>query len=103
MNDSQQLREAIWDLVYGLLSDDESQALVARIKSDPQAARMYSEVRLQADLVGQAARIEDAPLVFKAGETEKLAVAQQPLRAESRIAAANRGGAWRLGGRAVDE
>src|SRR5438067_1059555 len=53
MTDSQQLRESIWELVYGLLSDEESKALIARIKSDPQAARLYADVRLQADLVGQ--------------------------------------------------
>ena len=34
MNDSQQLREQLWDLVYGLLSDEESTALIARVKSD---------------------------------------------------------------------
>src|SRR5689334_22135467 len=65
MTDSQQLRESVWDLVYGLLSKEESEALVARIKSDPQAARLYAEVRLQADLVGQAARVEDSSIVLK--------------------------------------
>jgi hypothetical protein len=63
--DDNQLRDSMWDLVYGLLSDDESQALIARIKSDPQAARLYAEVRLQVDLVGQAARVEDSALVLK--------------------------------------
>jgi hypothetical protein len=74
MTDHDVLREQIWDYVYGLLSDDESRALVARVKSDPQAARLYSEVRLQADLVGQASRLEDASLVLN----RTLAVKQQP-------------------------
>ena len=65
MNDSQQLREQMWDLIYGLLSPDETQPLIARIKSDPQAARLYAEVRLQADLVGYAAKIEDPSLNFQ--------------------------------------
>src|SRR4029453_6030716 len=105
MNDSQQLREAIWDLVYGLLSDDESGSLIARIKSDPQAARMYAEVRLQADLVGQAARIEDSSLVFKgdgaaasavAKATESAASASPARRVTSRIASP-RATAWLAG------
>ena len=50
----------MWDLVYGLLSEEESQALITRIKSEPDAARLYAEVRLEADLVAQAARIEDS-------------------------------------------
>src|SRR3954449_5717814 len=73
MTDSQQLRESMWDLVYGLLSDEESKALVARIKSDPGAARLYAECRLQADLVGQAARVEDSSLALRATEPESKA------------------------------
>ncbi|HEX5105201.1 MAG TPA: hypothetical protein VFV87_15380, partial [Pirellulaceae bacterium] len=61
-----QLREKMWDLVYGLLEPAESQALISRIKSDPQAARLYAEVRLQADLVGYAAQVEDSSLVLSA-------------------------------------
>jgi len=61
-----ELRESMWDLVYGLLSDEERQALVARIKSEPDAARLYAEVRLEADLVAQAARVEDSSVTLKA-------------------------------------
>ena len=63
-----ELRESMWDLVYGLLSDEESQALIARIKSDPNAARLYAEVRLEAELVAQAARVEDSSIALKADE-----------------------------------
>ncbi len=81
MNDSQQLREQMWDLIYGLLSPEETQPLVARIKSDPQAARLYAEVRLQADLVGYAAKIEDPSLNFQiepaGGKTDKPAPARR--------------------------
>src|SRR5438874_7285569 len=68
MTESQQLREQMWDLIYGLLSTEESQSLIAHIKSDPQAARLYAECRLQADLVGQAARVEDSSLVLRVNE-----------------------------------
>src|SRR5688500_13067609 len=64
MNDKSQLREQMWDLVYGLLDQDESRELITRIKSDPQAARLYAEVRLQADLVGYASKVEDSSLVL---------------------------------------
>src|SRR5262245_50641173 len=63
-----ELRESMWDLVYGLLSEEESQALIARIKSEPDAARLYAEVRLEADLVAQAARVEDSSVALKADD-----------------------------------
>jgi hypothetical protein len=63
-NDQSQLREQMWELVYGLLDQDQSQELITRIKSDPQAARLYAEVRLQADLVGYASKVEDSSLVL---------------------------------------
>ena len=59
MNENETLREQMWDLVYGLLSADEVTALHKQIKSDPAAARLYAEVRLQADLVASAAKVED--------------------------------------------
>src|SRR5436190_15962217 len=59
MNENQTLREQMWDLCYGLLSAEEVAALHKQIKSDPAAARLYAEVRLQADLVASAAKVED--------------------------------------------
>lgn len=59
MNENETLREQMWDLCYGLLSAEEVAALHKQIKSDPAAARLYAEVRLQADLVASAAKIED--------------------------------------------
>jgi hypothetical protein len=58
-----ELRETMWELCYDLLPAAEREALIARIKSDPQAARLYAEVRLQADLVAAAALVEDDALV----------------------------------------
>src|SRR6478609_817490 len=100
--DSKQLRESMWDLVYGLLSDEERQALVARIKSEPDAARMYSEVKLEAGLVAQAARVEDSSISLKADE--ETAAGQKRARAIStrgvggRLGAdIHRGAAWLVG------
>jgi hypothetical protein len=64
MKASEELREKMWELCYDLLPDDERRALVATIKSDPQAARLYAEVRLQADLVGYAAKVEASSLIL---------------------------------------
>jgi hypothetical protein len=100
MNDSQQLRDAMWDLVYGLLSDDESQVLVARIKSDPQAARLYAEVRLQADLVGHASRVEDSSFALQAHGAAGPTPAVREKRATpaaTRQAVAKRSAAWLVG------
>ncbi|MCE9526375.1 MAG: hypothetical protein K8R36_10010 [Planctomycetales bacterium] len=64
MNENETLREQMWDLCYGLLSADEVAALHKQIKSDPMAARLYAEVRLQADLVASAAKVEDASVTL---------------------------------------
>jgi hypothetical protein len=71
MNNQADLRQQMWDLIYGLLSAEEAAALHALIKSDPKAARLYAEVRLQADLVAQAARVEDASISLPQVEPRK--------------------------------
>ncbi len=67
-----ELRQQLWEMSYGLLEADEEAALRTRIKSDPAVARLYSEVRLQADLVGRAARVEDSALHISAGPDSKV-------------------------------
>lgn len=64
MNENQHLREAMWDLVYGLVDPQDEQRLVERIKSEPEVARLYAEVRLESELVGQAAKVTDTSLVL---------------------------------------
>jgi hypothetical protein len=71
MNASNELREQMWELCYDLLPSDQREALIGRIKSDPQVARLYAEVRLQADLVGFAAKVEDPSLILS-GQQEEL-------------------------------
>ncbi|MDX1947812.1 MAG: hypothetical protein SFU86_20610, partial [Pirellulaceae bacterium] len=83
MNASPELRQQMWELCYDLLPPDERATLVTRIKSDPQAARLYAEVRLQADLVGYAAKVEDSSFVLSVGEK----VAPVPTAASARGAA----------------
>src|SRR3954469_1354119 len=79
MSDGQQIRERMWDYVYGLLSEEESQEMVARIKSDPQVARLYAEVRLKGELVAQAALVEDSSLHLTADPNDQpLPTRKQP-------------------------
>ncbi len=59
MNEHETLREQMWELVYGLTSPEETALLHRQIKSDPAVARLYAQVRLQADLVASAALVED--------------------------------------------
>lgn len=66
-----ELRQQLWELSYGLLEDDAAAALRMQIKSDPAIARLYAEVRLQADLVSRAARVEDSALQISAGPAAK--------------------------------
>src|SRR4051812_37698705 len=68
---SEDTSQQMWDLVYGLLDEEESKVLIARIKSDPQAARLYAKVRLQADLVGEAARVKDSAFLPKVDDAVK--------------------------------
>ncbi len=58
MTRDHQLEERLWDYVYDLLSDDEKQALTARITSEPEVARAYAEISLQADVIAEAVRVK---------------------------------------------
>src|SRR5205823_8129064 len=69
------------------------------------AGRLYADVRLQADLVGQAAHVEDSSIVLKGeGVGQPARVARPKAAAHSRAAAKpagretyHRGGAWLAG------
>jgi anti-sigma factor RsiW len=67
-----ELRQQLWELSYGLLEPEAEAAVRAQIKSDPAIARLYSEVRLQADLVGAAARVQDSSMHIAAGPDAKV-------------------------------
>jgi hypothetical protein len=56
------LEQQLWELVYDLLSDEQAEALRQRITSEPEVARCYAEVQLQAELLAEAMRIE-APAI----------------------------------------
>ncbi len=88
MNDHDQLREQMWDLVYGLASADQTAALHARIKSDRAVARMYAEVSLEADLIAQAARVEDSSVSLPqlAPQREKVAAGRAKEAAATKAA-----------------
>src|SRR3954470_16824754 len=87
MNENQTLREQMWDLCYGLLPADEVAALHKQIKSDPAAARLYAEVRLQADLVASAAKVEDPSVSLSVpDEGRKVQPATKKHSGESRAA-----------------
>ena len=58
MNEQNNLEPQLWELVYGLLTPEEAAILRRQITSDPAVARRYAEIRLQADLVASAAKIE---------------------------------------------
>ncbi|MDA1050844.1 MAG: MG2 domain-containing protein [Planctomycetota bacterium] len=59
---NEDLQQQLMEFVYGLLDEDEANALCERITSDPDVARAYAKVKLQCDLVGRAARF-DMPTV----------------------------------------
>jgi hypothetical protein len=55
-----ELRDQLWDFVYGLLEEAEAANLRQRITSDRQVAREYARVKLQSELLAQAARANQA-------------------------------------------
>lgn len=71
---NEELRQQLMEFVYGLLDEDEANALCERITSDPEVARAYSKTKLQCDLVGRAARV-DSPNVawIRPGEVDPTA------------------------------
>lgn len=61
MNESSEIEQQLWELVYGLLSEEETRELQQRIRSDRQLARKYAEICLQADLVASASKLPAPP------------------------------------------
>lgn len=73
-----ELRDRLWDLVYGLLDEAESARLRAQITSDRQVAREYARVKLQSELLAQAARAKQTERELPAlPERPRLAVADR--------------------------
>jgi len=52
------LRQRLLEMIHGLLSDAETAELRERICCDPELARAYAEVSIEADLIAKAARLE---------------------------------------------
>jgi hypothetical protein len=59
---SDPLHDELWELVYGLLDERRAAELIEQIRSDPVLARRYAEVRLEADLLRDAARLDLPPV-----------------------------------------
>ena len=71
-----ELRDQLWDLVYGLLDEADAVSLRERITSDRDVAREYARVKLQSELVAQAAKASDA-------ESEMPSLPERPLLARA--------------------
>lgn len=62
MDRRDELEAQIWEFVYGLLPDDEADALRRQLAADADAARLCDEVRRRAALLARAARCELPPI-----------------------------------------
>ncbi|MBI1249667.1 hypothetical protein GC197_17720 [bacterium] len=58
MDDREQIRQQMLELIYGLLSDQESAELVQRISSDGVLARDYAELKEQTELLAEVAKVQ---------------------------------------------
>lgn len=62
MDCREDLEQQIWEFIYGLLPENEADDLNRQITSDPDTARLYAEIRLQADVLAEAAQLHEPPL-----------------------------------------
>lgn len=62
MDRRDELEQQIWEFVYDLLPEDEAATVRRRIAAEPDAARLHDDVRRQAALLAQAARLELPPI-----------------------------------------
>ena len=60
-----ELRQRLIELVYDLLDDDEAESLRRRISSEPDVARAYSEVWLEAQVLAKAVRQTEDRIVLR--------------------------------------
>lgn len=74
------LHEELWELVYGLVDDRRAAELIEQIRSDPTVARRYAEVRLQADLLRDAAKLQ-MPQVTLAPPADEAEAPPRPAKA----------------------
>lgn len=70
MSINEQTRQALWELVYELLPEEDAAALREQICSDPELARAYATVKLESELVASAAQFDDPTLQLQIPETE---------------------------------
>ncbi len=64
MDPHEERQQQMWELVYGLLPEQEARALQQQIERDPHWAGQYAEIRRQSEIVAEAARWEASPLDF---------------------------------------
>ena len=62
MSTQDDLNQQLYELIYGLLPDDEAARLNDRITSEPDVARAYATVKQQTDVLAKAARLH-GPMV----------------------------------------
>jgi len=58
MDHREQLQQRMLEMIYGLLSDEESRELAQQISSDRDAARMYAELKERTDLLTVVTKVE---------------------------------------------
>lgn len=103
MDRRDELEQQIWDFVYDLLPEDEAAAVRRRIAAEPDVARVHDDVRRQAALLAQAARLELPPIPLQRpgmeDSTPVAATAPQPVSIVAKPAAstARRWANWAVG------
>jgi len=64
MSDDPTPQDRLLDLVFGLLPDDEADQLRAEIEKDPALAEAYAAAQADAELMGEAAKLQSPPIAL---------------------------------------
>jgi 5-hydroxyisourate hydrolase-like protein (transthyretin family) len=78
-----ELEQQLWELEYGLISEEDAAALRAQIASDPEVAQLQQRVRANSLLVAQAAKIDAPRIKLRIPRSEEDAVAVSASAARS--------------------
>ena len=64
MKPNDDIHQKLWELVYDLLPDDETNEWRKRIDDDPELQQAFDEVQQTASIVARASQVQQPPLQF---------------------------------------
>ena len=104
MSDDPNPQDRLLDLVFGLLPENEAEELRAEIEKDPTLAAAYAAVQADAELMGEAAKLQSPPIVLnlpkRNGRDDKMPAETIPAASGPELTPWSRWAQWSLVGAA---